>query len=189
MVFEGKTASECEIHILGPKGGPGGRKAQRRRADDHIRHSCFQGDALRWHADLDPEVQHDWKRLQQALIRRYINTTETPVGLIGSVIQFIDTRTSGFNLPYQRGRCSKGGAPCASFLAGKRFMDAGLRRWYCRSIAAFDGTPAAGFSGPLVRSTKQSVRPGKTTLKKVQVWRSNQLEPLSSAATTHHGTV
>lgn len=41
--------------------------------------SCLQGDALLWHAELDPEVQHDWRLLQQALIKQYITNNSAQV--------------------------------------------------------------------------------------------------------------
>lgn len=33
--------------------------------------TCFVGDALRWHASLEPSVQTDWIKLQKALLAQY----------------------------------------------------------------------------------------------------------------------
>lgn len=41
--------------------------------------SCFKGDALLWHMGLDPEIQHDWNRLQRALAAQYLSRTESRV--------------------------------------------------------------------------------------------------------------
>lgn len=33
--------------------------------------TCFRGNALRWHANLEVEVQQDWTLLERALLEKY----------------------------------------------------------------------------------------------------------------------
>ncbi|KIO17311.1 hypothetical protein M407DRAFT_33031 [Tulasnella calospora MUT 4182] len=33
--------------------------------------TCFAGDALRWHASLEPSIQTDWIKLRQAILAQY----------------------------------------------------------------------------------------------------------------------
>lgn len=43
--------------------------------------SSLAGDALRWYALLDLDVQKDWNRLQQAVFTRYARESSVPASL------------------------------------------------------------------------------------------------------------
>ncbi|KAG8918623.1 hypothetical protein FRC01_001755 [Tulasnella sp. 417] len=45
--------------------------------------TCLAGDALRWHLSLDPSVQNDWIKFQQALLAQYSrDSPETLTNLV-----------------------------------------------------------------------------------------------------------
>lgn len=80
LVFSGTSASECETFIYRVRKAAfaeGRHKDSKWMAE--LASSCLREGALSWHADLDPEVQHDWKLLQQALIRQYVMNSRDPV--------------------------------------------------------------------------------------------------------------
>lgn len=69
LLFQGIDGVECEEFIF----------AIRRKAIDagkskdnewllEFASSCFIGDALRWHIELDDEIAGDWRRLQRAMM-------------------------------------------------------------------------------------------------------------------------
>lgn len=70
--FKGINGEECERFILSLR-----RRAfeQRKGGDNEwitqFVASCVADDALRWHADLAPEIQNDWGLLQKAMLSRY----------------------------------------------------------------------------------------------------------------------
>lgn len=44
----------------------------------------FKGDALVWHMRLDPDIQNDWTRLQQALAEKYLSEGKSTVSSLSS---------------------------------------------------------------------------------------------------------
>ncbi|KIO22325.1 hypothetical protein M407DRAFT_119055 [Tulasnella calospora MUT 4182] len=71
-VFEGKGGLEAEAFVRAIR-----QKAFREGRQDADRWiaqfaaTCFIGDALRWHASLDDDVQNSWKALQRAMFTQY----------------------------------------------------------------------------------------------------------------------
>ncbi|KAG8896064.1 hypothetical protein FRC01_012030, partial [Tulasnella sp. 417] len=72
LVFRGTSANEAEefiasIHHVA-------RSEGRIRDDLWIADfavACFRGDALRWYAELDADVQNDWRLLRREILRKY----------------------------------------------------------------------------------------------------------------------
>ncbi|KIO33713.1 hypothetical protein M407DRAFT_229549 [Tulasnella calospora MUT 4182] len=72
LVFRGTSGSEAEEFIASIH--------QVARSEGRIRDdlwiadfavACFIGDALRWYAELEAEVQNDWRLLRRAILRKY----------------------------------------------------------------------------------------------------------------------
>lgn len=71
-MFEGKGGLEAEAFVRAIR-----QKVFREGRQDADRWiaqfagTCFAGDALRWHASLDDDVQSSWKGLQRAMFTQY----------------------------------------------------------------------------------------------------------------------
>jgi hypothetical protein len=71
-VFYGHDGEECEKFVTAV------RRIARREGKQHdgtwiadALEGCFEGEALRWHVELDDDVKRDWKQLEKALLRKY----------------------------------------------------------------------------------------------------------------------
>lgn len=72
LTFTGNDGEECEHFINAVRRQA--RIHEKLRDDEWITDlvsSSVVGDALRWHAELSPEVSGNWRKLQQALLDRY----------------------------------------------------------------------------------------------------------------------
>lgn len=78
LVFRGTSGSECEtfLYHVRRKGFSEGKLKDNEWMAGYAS-SFFKGDALRWHTRLDPEVQFDWSRLQQAMVEKYLAEDES----------------------------------------------------------------------------------------------------------------
>lgn len=72
LIFRGINGLECEHFISAVRK----HAFAEGRYDDFgwtaaFAATCFVGDALRWHAELDFQIQADWRFLQQAMFKQY----------------------------------------------------------------------------------------------------------------------
>ncbi|KAG8893961.1 hypothetical protein FRB99_001604, partial [Tulasnella sp. 403] len=46
--------------------------------------TCFAGDALAWHVSLDEDTQNDWKLLEKALVKHFVEGGERSISQISA---------------------------------------------------------------------------------------------------------
>lgn len=70
--FRGIDGAECEkfLYCLRRRVFEEGRVDDNEWITNFVA-SCVAEDALRWHSELAPEIQEDWKLLQKAMLARY----------------------------------------------------------------------------------------------------------------------
>ncbi|KAG9022830.1 hypothetical protein FS837_006126, partial [Tulasnella sp. UAMH 9824] len=81
-MFNGGSGEEAEefIRVVRDKAIDEGKQEDNKWVATYAG-SCLAGEALRWHAYLDPDIKHDWEKLQQALLTQYPRRGTTDLGL------------------------------------------------------------------------------------------------------------
>lgn len=72
LLFRGIDGKECEefIYMIRLRAMAAGKVRDKEWIAD-IAGTAFVGDALRWYAELDEDVQEDWLLLRRALLSKY----------------------------------------------------------------------------------------------------------------------
>lgn len=91
--FYGRSGEEAEkfVQLVYDRAVDAGKQKDNKWIADFVI-TCFKGGALRWFCSLDPDVQNDWRLLQEAIFKQYPaddvsalqRTTPTPAAAVAS---------------------------------------------------------------------------------------------------------
>ncbi|KAG8943840.1 hypothetical protein FRC04_002463 [Tulasnella sp. 424] len=86
-MFHGKSGEEAEkfVQMVYRRARDARRQGDSRWIVEFVQ-TCLAAEALRWYATLEPDVQDNWRLLQQAILNRWPGDGNTQLAITGSSI-------------------------------------------------------------------------------------------------------